>query len=80
MPTASRSAKPSDQLVAAPHAEAAEIEDLKFRPAPRVQPGNALQGLQIVIKRRTDKNVDRQIVPAARLRPIVKPMDELLEA
>jgi hypothetical protein len=71
--------QPLDQRVALPNAEPAEIEYLKLGPAPRVKSRNALQGLQIVIKGRTDKYPDLEVIAAVRLLPIVKSMNELLE-
>jgi len=56
--------QPLDQRVALPNAEPAEIEYLKLCPAPRMQSRNALQSVQIVIKRRTDKYPDLKVIAA----------------
>ena len=71
--------QPRVQRVSPPNAEPAEIEDPKLAPAPGVQSGDALQGLEIVIERWTDKNPDAKVIAAARLLPIVKAMHQLLE-
>ena len=39
-----------------------------------------MQGLEIVVKGWANKNADLKIITAARLLPIVKAMNELLEA
>jgi len=56
--------QPLDQRVALPNAEPAEIEYLKLGPAPRMQSRNALQGVQIVVKGRTDKYSDLKVIAA----------------
>jgi transposase InsO family protein len=71
--------QPRVQRVSPPNAEPAEIEDLKLAPAPGVQSGDALQGLEIVIEGWTDKNPDAKVIAAARLLPIVKAMHQPLE-
>ena len=56
--------QPLDQRVALPNAEPAEIEYLKLGPAPRMQSRNAFQGVQIVVKGRTDKYPDLKVIAA----------------
>jgi hypothetical protein len=72
--------EPFDQGVARPDSQPAEVEDLQPGPTPGMQSRDPLQGLQIIIKGRTDKNPDLQIGPAARSRPVVETMHELLKA
>src|SRR5580693_6298382 len=48
-------------------------------PPPGIQPSDPLQGLQIVIKGRADKDPDLEIIAVGRLFPIVETMNELLE-
>ena len=45
-----------------------------------MQPSDPPQGLQIVIKGRTDKDPDLEVIAAGRLFPIMETMNELLEA
>ncbi|HJU16768.1 MAG TPA: hypothetical protein VJ770_09890 [Stellaceae bacterium] len=70
---------PRDQLVAAPDAEAAEIDDLEFPAAPLAQPGDALQGFGVVIGGRADKDADVEIGPLGQP-PIVETVHECLKA
>ena len=56
--------QPLDQRVALPNPEPAEIEYLKLGAAPRMQSRNALQGVQIVVKGRTDKYPDLKVIAA----------------
>ena len=72
--------QPRDQRVPMPDAKPAEIEDLKVAPAPGAQSGDALQGVEIVVKGRTHENSDLEVIAAVRLLPIVKTVNELLES
>ncbi len=71
--------QPCGQRVSPANAQPAKIEDLKPAAAPGVQPGDALQGLDIVVKGRADKDPDPKVIAVARLLPIVKAMNQLLE-
>jgi hypothetical protein len=70
--------EPRDQLVAAADAQAAEIEDVKPVAAPFAQ-RDALQGFDVVVEGRADKDADLKIW-AVGLPPIVEPMYERFEA
>src|SRR5262249_18520661 len=72
--------EPFDQGLTRPDAKPAEVKDLKLGPTPGMKSYNTLQGLEIVIKGRTHKNPDLQVVTAARFLPIVEAMNKLLEA
>jgi hypothetical protein len=56
--------EPFDQRLPGANTKPAKIEDLELGAAPGMQPGDALQGLQIVIKGRAHKNPDLQVVAA----------------
>src|SRR5262245_61500432 len=57
-----------------------ERQYLERHAAPGAQPRDPLQGLDIVIVRRTDEDADLEVVPAARLFPIMEAVHKLLEA
>lgn len=72
--------QPRRERIALSNSNPAEIEDLKRTPAPSAQSGDTLQGLQIVIEGWPDESPNLEVVSAARLPPIVKPVNEPLEA
>ncbi len=72
--------QPCRERISLPNSNPAEIEDLKFSPAPGAQSGDPRQGLQVVVEGWAHKSPDLEVVSAARLPPVVKPVHELLEA
>ena len=70
--------QPGDELLAAPDAQPAEIEDAEFCAAPLAQARDARSTFDVVVEGRSDKDADLKILPLG-LPPIVEPMHQLFE-
>jgi hypothetical protein len=69
---------PFDQVLATPDAQPAEIDEAKLGATAFAQARDTLQGLDVVVEKRADKDADLQI-GAFGLPPIVKAVDQRFE-